>query len=122
MSIGVARKHISRQKACLYQVYVIISRAFIRKEITLTPTRAVRDMVISCLKPSYLSKQILIGGPGLYHLKAGCLECVMGGSVFPHPSKFRRDRSLKTAQNHKFQFLKRHKSKSFGLRNALPIP
>ena len=66
MSIGVGRKHISRQKACLYQVYVIISRAFIRKEITLTPTRAVRDMVISCLKPSYLSKQILIGGPGLY--------------------------------------------------------
>ena len=40
--------------------------------------------------------------PNLYHLKAGCLECVMGGSVFSYRPKFRRNRSLKTAQNHKF--------------------
>ena len=40
----------------------------------------------------------------LYHLKAGCLECVMGGSVFSYPPKFRRNRSLKTVQNHKFIF------------------
>ena len=33
----------------------------------------------------------------LYHLKAGCLECVMG-SRFALPPKFRRSRSLKTAQ------------------------
>ena len=58
----------------------------------------------------------------LYHLKAGCLECVMGGSVFSYPPKFRRNRSLKTAQNHKFQFLERQKSKSFRTRDAIPIP
>ena len=40
--------------------------------------------------------------PNLYHLKAGCLECVMLGSVFSYPPKFRRNRPLKTAQNHKF--------------------
>ena len=60
----------------------------------------------------------------LYHLKAGCLVCVMGwrGPFFGAPPKFWRDRSLKTVQNHKFQFLERHKSKNFGLRNAIPIP
>ena len=58
----------------------------------------------------------------LYHLKAGCLECVMGGSIFLFPPKFWRNRSLKTAQNHKFQFLERHKSKSFRPRDAIPIP
>ena len=36
----------------------------------------------------------------LYHLKAGCLECVMGVRCSVPPPKFWRDRSLKTAQNH----------------------
>ena len=61
--------------------------------------------------------------PNLYHLKAGCLECVMeGGSVFSYPQKFRQIRFLKTAQNHEFQFLERHKSKSFRPIDAIPIP
>ena len=42
--------------------------------------------------------------------------------VFSYPPKFRRIRSLKTAQNHKFQFLERQKSKSFRPRDAIPIP
>ena len=57
----------------------------------------------------------------LYHLEAGCLECVMGVSC-SLPPKFRRNRSLKTAQNHIFHFLERHKSKSFRPRDAIPIP
>ena len=48
--------------------------------------------------------------------------CHGGGSVFSYPPKFRRNRSLKTAQNHKFQFLERQKSKSFRPRDAIPIP
>ena len=46
----------------------------------------------------------------------------VGGSVFSYPPKFRQNRSLKTAQNHKFQFLERHKSKSFRPRDAIYIP
>ena len=45
-----------------------------------------------------------------------------GGSVFFVPPKFRQNRSLKTSQNHKFQFFELYKSKSFGSRNAIPIP
>ena len=47
-----------------------------------------------------------------------------GGPFFrTPPPKFRRNRSLMTAQNHKFQFFERHKSKSiFGLRTAMHLP
>ena len=68
MSISAVRKHIFRQVACLNKTYVIISITIIRKQITLTPTRAVWDMNISCLKAPYLSKHILCEGPGLYQV------------------------------------------------------
>ena len=35
------------------------------------------------------------------------------GPIFPAPPKFRRDRPLKTAENHIFHFLELHNSKSF---------
>ena len=38
------------------------------------------------------------------------------------PQNFWQNRSLKTAQNHKFRFWERHKSNSFGPRDAIPIP
>ena len=55
-------------------------------------------------------------------MKAGGLDCVIGGSVFSCPPKFRRDRPLKTAENHIFQFLELHNSKSFWPTTTIPIP
>ena len=57
-------------------------------------------------------------------MKAACLECVMGSpySVRPlHPIKFQCDWPLKAAQNHTFQILERHMSKSFKPRSTFSI-
>ena len=65
---------------------------------------------------------VFITHTNLHHLKGWRLECVIRWGVrFSIPLKFRPDRSLKTAQNHKLQFLARHNSKNFWTWTAIPI-
>ena len=50
MSINGWRKHIFRQKLCLYQIYVNIRLLCIRKKLTYTPMRVDWDMAILSFK------------------------------------------------------------------------
>ena len=105
---------IPREKRILFSVCLSV-RLYVRLSVSLSGTLFSHFVRVTPPTVSITHK------PNRNHLKAGCLECVRGVSFSAAPPKYWRNRSLETAQNHKFQFLEPHKSMSFGPRNAIPI-